>query len=772
MNLRKLDPGQIQKKGGKMSRKILFCIVAALMILPAVLSGCGTTGIVGDPVSIKMLIRSEDQRTDIGDYVGNQLEELGFTVTRQYGRGSEIGPIWQGEPADGEWNIATCAWINTAVPRDEGSNFGAFYTTLWADMGPLWAAYTPTDEFMVAATKLWWNDFATMAERQTLFEEALPDSMEDSVRVFLDDRTSFTPLRKNVAAAADAYGGVEGSWLWANTIHFEDASGTPVLPAWAGGPATLTMKIALEDLLVNPWNPVAGSNWAFDAFPMKATGEMGMEYDPRDGLAWPHVASKAELTYVAGLPVGQSSGSASWLTVTTSPTDIAVPSTAWYDWDAVADEWITAGAGRTAKTKTVVYYPTGTFGRPLHDGSTMDAADFLMYTILQFDRAKTDSDIYDPDYKATYDAFMQHFKGFVWDFNQPGYDLVITTYDDLVLLDAELIARQNTWFPSGSYGPYVWHNLALGYLAEKDMESAFSKAKATDEGIEWISLIAGPSLVGDSNTKGLAQYLNDVTTQSNANYGFIPYKNVIGDYIDQAHAVARYNNLKTFYNTYGHLQVASGPYFLSDVDTTGDKLELDAFTSYPDAGDMWFFTMDPVPSDPSGHIGPWVDKITVEIETHDNAISRLHSGGLDVYAAGLANADLFETVKADSSLHYYLSAGLFDELTLNPSGPFFPSTGKLNPFALPAIREALNWAIDRDYIVGEIYGGMAYARYTCVGTVTGDYINRYPALFAATNAAYDYNFDKADAAIEDAMLTITGVSREADGKYYYTEPTT
>jgi hypothetical protein len=82
----------------------------------------------------------------------------------------------------------------------------------------------------------------------------------------------------------------------------------------------------------------------------------------------------------------------------------------------------------------------------------------------------------------------------------------------------------------------------------------------------------------------------------------------------------------------------------------------------------------------------------------------------------------------------------------------------------------MNWAIDRDYIVGNIYGGMAYARYTCVGTKTGDYINRYPALLAATEDEYQYDFDKADEAIEAAMLAIPGVTREGDGKYYYTEP--
>jgi len=736
-----------------------------------VLPGCGTTGMVGEPISVHMLIRNNDARLEIGDYVGNQLEDLGFTVTRQYGTGSNLGPIWQGDPTTGVWNIYTAAWINTAVPRDEGSNFGFFFCPLGDPSSPLWSAYTPTEEFLAASTSLWNNDFGSMDEREVLFEEALPASMEDSSRVFLDDRTSFAPLQADIAVAADAYGGIEGTRLWGTTLHYEDASGTPLLPAWDGGASALTVKVALEDLLVQPWNGIGGSNWAFDQFPITGTSESGFEYDVRDGLCWPGVAEKAEVVVQAGLPVSQGDDSKSWLSFSNSPSAIAVPATAWADWDAETQEWIPAGPGVTAKTKTVVYYPTGTFGRPLHDGSTLSAGDFMLYAILQFDRANPDSAIYDSAVVPVLQAFMEHFKGVEFDFTTPGYDLVVTTYDDLVQLDAELIARGNSWFPRGAMiggndlGPWIWHNVALGILAEQDLELAFSQSKSEANTIEWLSFISGPSL------SVLSGYLTDVLTSGNPNYAFIPYDGVLGDYITQAEALERYTNLKNFYDTYGHFWVASGPFYLTAVDTTGKKLELTAFEDYAIDGSKFFFEVDPEPVNPPAHNGAWIDKLTLEIEaTHEAGISRLQSGDIDIYAAGLADADLFETVKADSNLHYYMSAGLFDEMTFNPVGPFFPGSGKLNPFALDAVREALNWAIDRDYIVGEIWTGMGYARYTCVGTKTGDYINRYPALLASIETDYQYDFARADAAIEEAMLTIPGVTREADGKYYYTEP--
>jgi len=754
-----------------MAKRVLMCIVAVVGIIALLVSGCAGGG-GKQPIKVKVLIRNNDQRLYIGDYVADQLEALGFTVERQYGGGGDLAPIWLGDPKLGRWNVYTAAWLSTAVSRDEGSNFGAFYTPLWAEMGPLWAAYEPTEEFLEVATRLWWNDFTTMEEREELFEQAVPMSMEDSVRIFLDDRASYCPLHRNIALASDAYGGIAGSWVWGLTIHFQDEDYVPILPAWDGGNETLTIKMGLSDLLIQPWNCIAGSNWVFDQVPIRATGDMGLEFDTRDGLAWPHVIEKAEVTVLEGLPIDINPGHETWLTLDTA-SSIPVPETAWADWDAETKSWIEAGTGKTALTKTVCYYPEGTFGRPLHDGSTLSAGDFLLYAIMTFDRAKEESDIYDPSYVASFNAFMDHFKGVEFDFDEEGYDLVVTTYDDLWYMDAELIARGNSWFPATQYGPFVWHNIALGILAESNLELAFSQAKATANEIEWLSFISGPSLAK------LQSYLTKVLNPSDPLYGYVPYAEFLGDYIEQSEALARYNNLQTWKNSKGHFWVASGPFYLESVDTTGEVVHLKAFTAYPDDGSKWFFMVDAdgkvpgqqVPVTPPEHNGAWADEVVLTIVPEDEAITRLLAGDINVYADALSDPDDFETVQSEPTLHYYLAAGLFDELTFNPVGPFFPATGKLNPFAIPAVREAMNWAIDRSYIVGEIYGGMAYERYTCVGTQTGDYINRYPDLFAEIEEEYAYDFHRADAAIEAAMLAINGVTREG-GKYYYTPPTT
>jgi peptide/nickel transport system substrate-binding protein len=168
----------------------------------------------GEPVEIILLIRTEDTRRLIGDYVGVLLEDLGFTVVRDYKTAGEAGPIWlSGEPKDGLYHIYTGGWISTAVPRDLGTNFAYFYT----DMGRsenMWQQYVNDPEFYEIARKLDNNDFRNLEERGELFTRALELAMEDSYRVWLVDRAPIYGMRSNVSVGSDLYGGPSGSWMW------------------------------------------------------------------------------------------------------------------------------------------------------------------------------------------------------------------------------------------------------------------------------------------------------------------------------------------------------------------------------------------------------------------------------------------------------------------------------------------------------------------------------------------------------------------------------
>jgi peptide/nickel transport system substrate-binding protein len=512
----------------------------------------------GEPVKIIFLIRVEDQRRQIGDYVASQLEKLGFTVDRQYKTSREAAPIWiRGDPADGKWHIYTGGWMTTVVSRDESDNFGFYYTPR-GGLGPLWSAYKPSPEFDYVAGRLWAKDYKTVEERDELMRKALYLSMEDSVRVWLVNQIAPWPARKEISLTYDLAAGFSGARLWPYTIRYVDR---------VGG----TVKIASTDLLVDPVNPVAGSDWIYDSMYYRALSDPAVMPDPFTGLYWPQRVKKAEVYALKGLPIDVT---LDWVTLKFVD-NITVPTDAWYDWDAAKQEIVYAPRGTTAKTKTVIYYDDSLLNMKFHDGSKFSIADMVFSYILTFDRAKPESPVYDESYVPVFEAFRQYFKGFRIVSTNP---LVIEYYSDQLYLDAEWIAwaAASAFYTDYSYGPGPWHTVAIGWLAEADKKLAFSADKANALKVEWMSYIAGPSL------SILKECLDKAIAQK-----FIPYKNVMGKYVSEAEALERYNNLKKWYETKGHFLVGNGPFYLDRVDTTARIVVLKANREFVDTADKW-----------------------------------------------------------------------------------------------------------------------------------------------------------------------------------------
>ena len=513
----------------------------------------------GNPVVIKFVIRTEDERKETGDYIANQFEKVGFTVDRMYKNRTEASALWiRTDPAEGQWTVYTGGWITTAIDRDQGGNFSFFYTPRGIPV-PLWQAYQPSPEFDEVALKLENNDFATMDERGELFRKAMELALEDSVRVWIVDQLAFSPYRADVAVTADLAGGIAGAQVYPFTIRRVDEVGGQV-------------KIAQPGLLVEPWNPLGGTNWIYDTMPQRATGDMATMADPFTGLSWPQRLEKAELYVKKGLPVTKN---LDWVDLKFVD-EITVPDDAWVDWDPVNQKFITAAEKYTetvtANTKSVVYYPKDMFETVTwQDGSPISMGDFIMGMILTFDRGKEDSPIYDEATVPDLQSFMSHFKGVRIVSTDP---LVIETYDDQYALDAE--NSITTWWPYYDYGQAPWHTLAVGYKAEANKELAFSQDKADSLQVEWMSFISGPSM------EILEKYMKEA-----ADEGFLPYENTMKDFVSEDEVKARYENLQKFYDEYKHFWIGTGPFVLKAVHPVEGNLELARYDGYPDSANKW-----------------------------------------------------------------------------------------------------------------------------------------------------------------------------------------
>ncbi len=462
------------------------------------------------PVELTFYIRSEDEREQAGLYAAGQLEALGFAVNAIVAESGVCSPVVYGDPEVQEWHTYTEGWIGGAVPRDEGWAFGFLHTYIGAPwMGPLWEYYENVNspEFYDASLALWNNDFADMDERRALFDLCLTAHLEESVRIYGVDNLSFTMGASDTNVAADGAGGVSASHQWANTVHFHDGDaanpGTPIVPT-----GTTTMNIALVNLLEDPWNPIAGSNWVFDAFPIRGLNDRGTYPDTRDGLYWPGRIQDAEVLVSEDLPpISHSTGLVpphDWLALDTRAADHAdlrAPDDAWYNWAPTLERFITVEEQMELDPEwspygrrfSRAYYPTGTFGIPMHDGSELSMADFLYGVILGMARGNPDSGaLHDPGEISVLQGFLATHKGLRFITDEPGYDLIVETWTNSWSMDAEMMV--STWFPVYRQGTAPWHTLALGVMAERDGAAAFGEAKADFLGKEWMNWVDGPTL--------------------------------------------------------------------------------------------------------------------------------------------------------------------------------------------------------------------------------------------------------------------------------------
>lgn len=537
-------------------------ITTEMTAMGAVLDG-GVWTYNGQPISIIFLIRVDDERQQIGDYVADQLEAVGFAVDRQYVTRSEASPIWmQGDPAEGLFHVYTGGWVTTSVSRDEGANFSFFYTPHDYPI-PLHQAYQPSPEFDNLTLQLRDNGFSSWAERDGLFEQVLADSLDDSgvgsVRVWLVDRSSFTARRAETIISYDKAAGMPGSDLWPYVTRFDGVVGGQ-------------LRVAQPGVYADVWNPLDGSSWTYDSIVQKATRDDAFVRDPYTGLLWPQRAEYAEVVAQAGLPIDKSQD---WVTLSFEP-QIDVPGDAWVDWDAAQQRFVTAAekypSGTTALVKSTVYYPADLYmTAKWQDGSPLDDSDFVMKMILTFDRGKLNSLLYDPDAKASLDAFLAHFKGVRIVSTQP---LVIETYDDIYQLDAEL--NVVSWWPSYSTGEAPWHTLATGIRAEVAHHLAFGYNKAD------MLLVPHTDFIGGESLPILEMHLNAAAASH-----YLPYAPVLGGYTSPAAVASRWANLQNWFGTHGHFWVGSGPFYLSSLALSPNTITLNRVIDFPDPAGKW-----------------------------------------------------------------------------------------------------------------------------------------------------------------------------------------
>jgi peptide/nickel transport system substrate-binding protein len=347
----------------------------------------------------------------------------------------------------------------------------------------------------------------------------------------------------------------------------------------------------MPSILTEPWNPVAGTNWVYDMMPIRGMANGAVVPDPFTGVTLPNRLSKAEVYIQEGLPVEKNlTGEDDWVTLEFMP-EIVVPDDAWADWDAENQVWITAGERftetQTVASKMVMYYEDDYLAKTKwHDGSPFTLGDMVMFMIMQFDRAKEASPIYDESYVPSFQTFMGAFKGWRITSEDP---IVVEYYTDAWTSDAENNVSNfragNGAYPANQDGEVAWHVMTIGNQVEANGEATLSPDKAEVLEVEWQNWIAGPTLE-------LMKASLDALQAENT----IPYEPTLGQYITAEEATQRYANLQEWYRRYGHFWVVDGPFFLQRAFPVEGTVILQRNPDFPDPADRWArFVEAPIP---------------------------------------------------------------------------------------------------------------------------------------------------------------------------------
>ncbi|MFN2135251.1 MAG: ABC transporter substrate-binding protein [Candidatus Promineifilaceae bacterium] len=173
-------------------------------------------------------------------------------------------------------------------------------------------------------------------------------------------------------------------------------------------------------------------------------------------------------------------------------------------------------------------------------------------------------------------------------------------------------------------------------------------------------------------------------------------------------------------------------------------------------------TPEPEPVD---RHGGWLDTIVVVREPNQEAaIARIAAGDIQAFADDVAGEAIVQAIEEAGNIETRTQYGLFDEIFFN--GGVCSDQALLNPFQNAKIREAMNFAVDRDYIADELYAGLALpkiAPHVEAGLVRGQIAPEIRSL----ESQYAYDLEKAreiitaemegmGATLEDGLWTYQG----------------
>ncbi|MGH2614922.1 MAG: ABC transporter substrate-binding protein, partial [Thermomicrobiales bacterium] len=504
----------------------------------------------GRPVVLKIIIRVEDERRDVGDLFRAALEGAGFQVQPIY---QPFGPatqaVYTSDPITFEWHAYTEGWSRSAPDRYDFGTINQMYAP-WLGNMPGWLLtgfwQYENEDLDRLGQQIYRGEFASKEARDDLYREMTGMGLVESVRVWLATALQTFPARDDLENLnIDIVGGPKSALsLREATVAGSDEIRVGNLWVWT-------------DRTI--WNPVGGFGDAYSSDINRNLVDAPVINHPFSGLPIPFRASFAPET--AG-PDGT----------------LEVPADALM-WDAAAKAWTPVGAGVTAVSK-VTYDYSQYFQAPFHHGAQITPAD-LFYSIAQAWEFAYDEDRLQIETALGVVArpFLETFKGF-----RLLEDDRLETYVDFWHFEPDYIASYA--IAGGVSTP--WELLyAMDDVVFNERRGAYSDTAAARFSVPWLSLVTETDARLVIRT--LRRFLDD---------GAFPEAifNLNGrNFVTADDATARYQASIDWFDETNLLVISNGPFFLTRYDPPAQFAQADAFRAegYPFQPGDWEFGEPP-----------------------------------------------------------------------------------------------------------------------------------------------------------------------------------
>ncbi|MEM2545665.1 MAG: ABC transporter substrate-binding protein [Nitrososphaerota archaeon] len=492
----------------------------------------------GRPVTVRVIIRPEDERREIGLAFASELRRLGFNVEEIL---LEFGPaiqrVYSTDPRAFAWHAYTEGWARGGIERYDSTGINQFCAPWlgnmpgWREVG-FWQYENP--ELDTLGQRIFRGEFRDLAERNELYRRMTALCLDESVRVWVVTVINAFPASKSVRnLITDLVAGVRSPFS--------------LREAYVEGRDTLRVGHLWVDTERTTWNPVGGFGDVYSVDIWRYVVDPGLARDPVSGKTIPFRSSFSVET--AG-PTGS-------LQV---PADAVI-------WDASTGSWRRVSPGTTARSK-VTFDMSLYIGKPWHHGRPITWADVLYPIYQAFEISyNPDKNRIETAIAVTSRPYLETVKGI-----RIVGDRYLEVYVDYWHFEQDKIAEYAAiGFPS-----MPWEVLAaMDELVFARRRAAYSDTSAMRFNVPWLNLVK------ELHGRMLVEVLRDFSER-----GFVPrgvFELDGRSIVTPEEAKSRYEAAIRWFSERRHLVISNGPFVLERFDGAAQTAELRAFRdqAYP-----------------------------------------------------------------------------------------------------------------------------------------------------------------------------------------------